>query len=441
MSLRVQLVLSTLVLSLATLAAQAPVRQMPGVGPAPTLPEPKPDQNAKNFVTVTGWPKDASPTVPDGFTVTRFADGLQHPRWLYRLPNGDILIAEAATKPKPPKKPEDGEKNALMKKSRAMTESADRITLLRDANADGTVEQKSIFLQNLNQPFGMVLVNGTLYVANTDGVMAFPYQDGAVSIQAAGKKIVTLPAGGYNNHWTRNIIANKDGSKLYISVGSASNIGEHGMKEEEQRAAILECNLDGSGLRVFASGLRNPNGMAWHPDTGALWTVVNERDGLGDDLPPDYLTRVDDGGFYGWPYSYWGKHVDTRVTPPRPDLVAKARVPDYALGSHTAALGLTFYADGPFPSRYHGGGFIGQHGSWNRTRLSGYKVAFIAFRDGKPSGELEDFMTGFVAGDQQSTAYGRPVGVIVDKGGALLVADDAGNVVWRVSSGNKGTGE
>jgi glucose/arabinose dehydrogenase len=437
---RVQLVLSTLVLSVAALTAQAPIQQMPGVGPNPTLPEPKPDQNAKNFVKVVGWPKDATPEAPDGFTVTRFADGLQHPRWLYRLPNGDILVAEAATKPKPPKTPEDGEKNALMKKSRSITESADRITLLRDANADGIVEQKSIFLQNLNQPFGMVLVSGTLYVANTDSVMAFPYQEGQVSIQTAGKKILTLPAGGYNNHWTRNIIANKDGSKLYISVGSASNIAEHGMKEEENRAAILECNLDGSGLRVFASGLRNPNGMDWHPDTGALWTVVNERDGLGDDLPPDYLTRVDDGAFYGWPYSYWGKHVDTRVKPPRPDLVAKARVPDYALGSHTAALGLTFYADGPFPARYHGGAFIGQHGSWNRTRLSGYQVLFVPFKNGQPAGEPEAFMTGFVPPDQHSMAYGRPVGVIVDKGGALLVADDAGNVVWRVSSGNKGTG-
>ena len=441
MTFRVQLVLTTFVLCVTALTAQAPITQMPGVGPNPTLPEPKPDQNAKNFVKVVGWPQDATPDVPDGFTVTQFADGLQHPRWLYRLPNGDVLVAEAATKPKPPKKPEDGEKNALMKKSRSITASADRITLLRDANGDGIVEQKSIFLQNLNQPFGMVLVGGTLYVANTDGVMAFPYQEGQVSLQAAGTKIVTLPAGGYNNHWTRNIIANKDGTKLYISVGSASNIAEHGMKEEENRAAILECNLDGSGLRVFASGLRNPNGMDWHPDTGALWAVVNERDGLGDDLPPDYLVRVEDGAFYGWPYSYWGKHVDTRVTPPRPELVAKARVPDYALGSHTAALGLAFYANGPFPARYHGGAFIAQHGSWNRTRLSGYQVLFVPFTGGKPAGDPEAFMTGFVPADQPSTAYGRPVGVIVDKGGALLVADDAGNVVWRVSSGNKGTGE
>jgi glucose/arabinose dehydrogenase len=410
-----------------------PQKQMPGWGRNLTLPEPTPEKSAVNFVNVVGWPEGRTPTVPKEFTIARYGPVLSSPRWLYELPNGDVLVAEASTQPKPAKTPEDRKKDELMRKAGNVAPSANRITLLRDPDGDGRVDSRSTFLANLSQPFGMVLVNNTLFVANTDGVIAFPYQDGQTRIEGAGKKIVTLPAGGYNNHWTRNIITNNSGTKLYITVGSASNVGEHGLAEEEKRAAILECNLDGSGLRVFASGLRNPNGMDWEPSTDALWTVVNERDGLGDDLVPDYLARVEDGGFYGWPFSYFGQHVDPRVKPPRPELVARARVPDYGLGSHTASLGLAFSRSTAFPERYRTGAFIGQHGSWNRSAFSGFKVIYVAFKDGQPTGPPEDFVTGFLSETRKGDAYGRPVGVIFDKHGALLVADDVGNSVWRVA--------
>jgi glucose/arabinose dehydrogenase len=437
MTRRRTLIVSIALVYAAALHGDSGLQPAPGFGPRPALPEPSTANPAKNFVRTVGWPEGRAPTAPQGFTVTRFGASLDHPRWLYVLPNGDVLVAEASTVPKPPKSPGDREKEALLRKSGAVKPIANRITLLRDANGDGTVDKQTVFLENLNQPFGMVLVKTTLFVANTDGVMAFPYREGQTRIEEAGKKILDLPAGGYNNHWTRNIITNRDGTKLYVSVGSASNVAEHGLAEEERRANVLECNLDGSGARVFASGLRNPNGMDWEPSTGALWTVVNERDNLGDDLVPDYLTSVEAGAFYGWPFSYFGQHVDTRVKEQRPELVARARVPDYGLGAHTAALGLTFYRANAFPARYRGGAFIGMHGSWNRSALSGYKVVFVPFEQGRPSADTpEDFLTGFLAAGASADAYGRPVGVTVDKTGALLVADDTGNIIWRVAAAN-----
>lgn len=406
-----------------------------GYGPKPTLPAPAADHEVMNFTTVVGWSQGQAPRAPSGFTVARYADGLDHPRWLYVLPNGDVLVAESNTVPKPPKTEEDRKAASLKEASKSVGPSANRVTLLRDGNADGTVDERFVLLEGLNQPFGMALVGSTLFVGNTDALMAFPYQQGEERIDAkSGRKIVDLPAGGYNNHWTRNIIANAAGTKLYVTVGSASNIAEHGVAEERQRANVLESNLDGSGLRVFASGLRNPNGMDWEPSGGALWTVVNERDGLGDDLVPDYLAHVREGAFFGWPFAYFGAHRDARVKESAPaDLLARTAQPDYALGSHTASLGLTFYRGTSFPARYRGGAFIGQHGSWNRRTLSGYKVIFVAFDKGRPSGPPEDFLTGFLSTERPGAAHGRPVGVAVDRTGSLLVADDAGNTVWRVT--------
>ncbi|HYJ19807.1 MAG TPA: sorbosone dehydrogenase family protein, partial [Burkholderiales bacterium] len=308
--------------------------------------------------------------------------------------------------------------------------SANRITLLRDANGDGTAETRSVFLENLNSPFGMALVGDTLYVANTDAVVAFPYTTGATKLAAPGTKVVDLPAGTLNHHWTKNLIAARDGRHLYVTVGSNSNVGENGMDKEEQRAAVLEINVAAGTSRIFASGIRNPNGLDWQPQGGALWTVVNERDEIGGDLVPDYMTSVKDGGFYGWPYSYFGQHVDERVQPPRPDLVATAIKPDYALGSHTGSLGLAFARGTLLPQKYRNGVFVGQHGSWNRKPRSGYKVLFVPFADGMPAGDAEDVLTAFV--DADGNARGRPVGVAIDKAGALLVADDVGNVVWHV---------
>ena len=414
------------------------VAQLPdtaGVGPSPTLPPPEKSLiPTVHVATATGWPADAKPAAAAGLAVARFADGLQHPRWLYVLPNGDVLVAETDAPPKP----EDGKgfrgwiMKTLMKKAGSGTPSANRITLLRDTNGDGTVDTRTVFLQNLNSPFGMALVGNDLYVAATDGLLRFPYQPNATEITAPGTKLVDLPGGPINHHWTKNVIAAVDGSKLYVTVGSNSNVAENGIDKETGRAAIWEVDPKTGAHRVFASGLRNPNGMAWEPQTGALWTAVNERDELGSDLVPDYMTSVKDGAFYGWPYSYYGQHVDVRVEPPRPDLVAKAIVPDYALGSHTASLGLASSRGTSLPDAYRNGMFVGRHGSWNRKPRSGYDVIFVPFADGKPSGPPLPVLTAFVT--ESGDAYGRPVGVALDRQGALLVADDVGNTVWRVTN-------
>jgi glucose/arabinose dehydrogenase len=405
-----------------------------GMGPAPTLPAPVTGLiPTVNIATATGWPKGAKPVAAQGFDVRAFAAGLDHPRWIYVLPNGDVLVAESNAPPKP----EDSKglrgfvMKQVMKRAGAGTPSANRITLLRDADGDGVPETRSVFLQGLHSPFGMALVGDSLYVANTDAVLRFPYKTGQTTIGEKGVKVADLPAGPINHHWTKNLIASRDGTRLYATVGSNSNVAENGMENEVNRAAILEIDPATGRTRLFASGLRNPNGLAWQPQSGALWTAVNERDELGSDLVPDYMTTVKDGGFYGWPYSYYGKHVDARVKPPRPDLVAKAIVPDYALGAHTASLGLAFYDATLFPRRYAGGVFIGQHGSWNRNPRSGYKVIFVPFADDRPAGPAEDFLTGFLSAEGE--AYGRPVGVATDRQGALLVADDVGNVIWRVA--------
>ncbi len=405
------------------------------VGAHPTLPPP---EKGKLIPTVKiavakGWPAGARPVVGDGLTVNALATGLDHPRWLHVLPNGDVLVAETNAPKRP--KDEEGVKAKVMKqmqsKAGAGTPSANRITLLRDADGDGVAELRSVLLANLNSPFGMALVGGDLYVANTDGIVKFRYETGATTIAGAGTPVTDLPAGERNHHWTKNIIASPDGTKLYATVGSNSNVAEHGMAEEQGRAAIWEVDLATGAKRLFATGLRNPNGMAWEPKTGMLWTVANERDELGDDLVPDYLTSVQDGAFYGWPYSYFGAHVDERVQPPRPDLMARAIAPDFALGAHVAALGLV-HSDGNLLSKHFGAGmFIGEHGSWNRDPPAGYKVVFVPFADGKPSGMPRDVVTGFVS--ESGEAWGRPVGVAMDRRGALLVADDVGNVIWRVA--------
>ena len=408
-----------------------------GYGPNPALPEPRKSLIPTVKVSdVVGWPSGVTPTAPAGFRVQPFATGLDHPRWLLVLPNGDVLVAESAAPPKA--EPTPGLRGffekMLMKKAGAVTPSANRITLLRDANRDGVAELKTPFLTNLYSPFGMALVGDTLYVANADAIVAFPYKAGETQITAAPRKVTDLPGGPINHHWTKNIIASKDGSKLYATVGSNSNVGENGMQNEVDRAAILEVDLATGAKRVFASGLRNPVGLDWNPANGELWTAVNERDELGNDLVPDYMTSVRENGFYGWPYSYFGRHVDKRVrdSDRRPDLVERAIVPDYALGAHTASLGLTFYEGTSFPARYKDGVFVGQHGSWNRKPQAGYKVIFVPFAGGKPAGPVEDFLTEFL--DKDGKAQGRPVGVTVDTSGALLVADDVGNAVWRVSA-------
>jgi glucose/arabinose dehydrogenase len=380
----------------------------------------------------TGWPNDETPQAADGLSVNAFAADLDHPRMLYVLPNGDVLVAEAAAPPQPGLS--KGIMGRLMKLSLwwagAGVESPNRITLLRDADGDGIAETRTAFLSGLNSPFGMALIDDDFYVANTDGIVRFPYRLGETTISAKGKPVADLPAGPVNIHWVKNILASADGRKLYASVGSNSNIGERGFETEDGRAAIHEIDLGSGASRIYASGLRNPVGMDIQPDSGRLWTVVNERDELGSDLVPDYMTSVQENGFYGWPYSYFGDHVDTRVEPRRPDLVANAIVPDYALGPHTTSLGLAFYRGNLFSERYQGGAFIGQHGSWNRRPPSGYKVIFVTVKDGEPSGMPETILTGFLSEDGQ--AYGRPVGVAEDRTGALLVADDVGNTVWRV---------
>jgi glucose/arabinose dehydrogenase len=399
---------------------------------APALPAPDPHHEVKRYSKVIGWQEGQAPVAPEGFQVSRFADGLLNPRWIYVLPNQDILVAEASTEFKDAEDKKEAEQTGQAG-SQNMGNSANRITLFRDADGDGKPEVREVFLSGLNQPLGMLLLNGHFYAANTDGIWRYPYTEGDTTLRGQGEKILSLPAGGYNNHWTRNLLANADGSRIYVSVGSASNIGEHGLKEEERRANILEIHPSGGPERIYASGLRNPVGMGWAPGTQTLWTVVNERDNLGDNLVPDYLTHVEDGGFYGWPYAYFGANEDPRHAGEQPELVKKTLVPDVPLGSHTASLGLAFYAHNAFPAKYHGGAFIGQHGSWNRSELSGYKVVFVPFQDGKPSGAPEDFLTGFIANRETAQVHGRPVGLAVLPDGALLVADDASNTLWRVA--------
>ncbi len=429
--------LVTLACSLA-LAACASDKAMPidaGSGSAPVLPAPDPSLiPTVRVAKATHWPQGAEPTPAQGLAVNAFAADLEHPRWLYVLPNGDVLVAETDAPPKP-----DDRKGfrgfvmtKLMSRAGSGAPSANRITLLRDGDGDGIAETRSVFIANLNSPFGMALVGNDFYVADTDALLRFRYDTGATHIDGAGTKVADLPAGTINHHWTKNVIASRDGSKLYVTVGSNSNVLENGVAAEKDRADILEIDPKTGASRVFASGLRNANGMGWEPETGALWTAVNERDELGNDLVPDYITSVRDGGFYGWPYSYYGQHVDTRAEPPRPDLVSRALVPDYAVGSHTASLGFTFYEGDALPSRYRGGAFVGQHGSWNRKPFSGYRVIFVPFEHGRATGKPEDVLTGFL--DDKGEAMGRPVGVAVGKGGALLVADDVGGRVWRVTA-------
>ena len=408
------------------------------VGPNPTIAEPRHALIPTIKVApAQGWPEGVKPTSAPGTTVNAFADHLDHPRWLYVLPNGDVLVAETNA----PERPEEGKgiKGRVMKstqkKAGAGTPSANRITLLRDADGDGVAETRSVFLEGLNSPFGMVLVGSDLYVADTDAILRYPYSAGTTRVTAQGSKLCDLPAGPRNHHWTKNIIASRDGSKLYATIGSNSNAAEHGIAAEQGRAAVWEIDVKTGTHRVFASGMRNPNGLAWEPNTGALWAVVNERDELGSDLVPDYLTSVRDGAFYGWPYSYYGAHLDTRVKPQRADLVAKAAIPDYALGSHVAALGLAWSDGNALPSVLGTGMFIGQHGSWNRDPPTGYDVVFVAFVDGKPAAAPVEVLSGFLS--PEHTAYGRPVGVAIDNKGALLVADDVGDRIWRVAASSK----
>jgi glucose/arabinose dehydrogenase len=399
----------------------------------PVLPAPYATPSALNFPSVVGWPAGATPTAPAGFTVTRWAGGLDYPRWFHLLPNGDVLVSEARSVLLPSHDRQDPGVDGGIR-SRSLGESANRITLLRDADGDGVAEFRTTFLDGLDRPFGLARLGDRLYVGATDGVFVFPYRSGQTSLEGPGEKILELPAGGYNNHWTRNVVVGPGGTKLYVTVGSASNVGEYGMAEEERRAGILEIDPDGSHERIFASGLRNPVGLDWESVTGAMWTAVNERDELGDELVPDYMTSVQDGGFYGWPYAYFGQIEDPRLAGRRPDLVAKSLVPDFALGSHTASLGLLFYRGTSFPARFRGGAFVGQHGSWNRAELSGYKVVFVPFADGRPSGGMEDFLTGFICADDPNQVYGRPCGLVVLADGSLLVADDAADVIWRVQA-------
>lgn len=378
------------------------------------LPAPYATKSVANSNSMVDWPDGQLPTAPQGFTVEKYADGFDNPRWSYYAPNGDLFVSEAST----------GKKSG-------------KITLLRDRNNDNKFEVRETFLEDLHQPFGMLIIDNYFYVANTDGLYRYPYKKDQTSLKdVKGEKIVELPAGGYNNHWTRNIITNTAKDKIYISVGSSSNVGEHGMKEEERRANILVVDLDGSNEKIFASGLRNPVGMDWNPVTGDLWTSVNERDELGDNLVPDYATSVKEDGFYGWPYSYYGQIEDPRLEGKGQDLVEKAIIPDVPLGPHTASLGFTFYTGDAFPEKYKNGAFVGQHGSWNRSTLSGYRVVFIPFENGKPQ-QPEDFLTGFISDNSKSEVYGRPVAVTVTPQGNLLVNDDSGNTIWKVSYKNE----
>ena len=422
------------VLLLAGCAGKSELPETATAGTQPALPEPeKTIVPTVKVAKAVGWADGASPVAAAGLAVNAFATGLDHPRWVYVLPNGDVLVAETNA----PERPDEGKgirgkaMTLFMKRAGSVTPSANRITLLRDGDGDGRAETRTAFLTGLNSPFGMVLVGDDFYVAQTDAIWKYSYRRGETSISTGGTKVADLPAGPRNHHWTKNIIASKDGKHLYATVGSNSNNAENGIELEEGRAAIYEVDLATGRTRVFATGMRNPVGLGWEPRTGALWTTVNERDELGNDLVPDYFTSVKDGGFYGWPYSYFGQHIDLRVKPPRPDLVRAALVPDYALGAHTASLGLAFYDAALLPGHFRGGAFVGQHGSWNRDPPSGYKVVFVPFANGRPSGQPEDVLTGFL--NAAGEAQGRPVGVAVDRRGALLVADDVGNVIWRVA--------
>jgi glucose/arabinose dehydrogenase len=406
-----------------------------GVGPNPQIPPPEKSLLPTLYIApAKGWPPGGKPVPGDGLSVTAFATGLDHPRWLYVLPDGDVLVAETNAPPKP----EDGKgirgwvQKRIMQRAGSITPSANRITLLRDTKGAGVADQRFVFADKLNSPYGMALMGNLFYVADSDAVVSFRYVEGATRLEGPAAKLVDLPAGPINHHWTKNLLASQDGSRLYATVGSNSNAGENGLSAEEGRAAVWEIDPSTGRHRIYASGLRNPNGLAWVPATGKLWAAVNERDELGSDLVPDYMTSLVDGGFYGFPYSYYGTHLDQRVKEQRPDLVAKAIVPDYALGAHTASLGLVY--DPGKPGRSAGpfspGMFVGQHGSWNRKPRSGYRVLFVPFRDGQPSGAPIEVLTGFV--DEKGEALGRPVGVALDKQGGLLVADDVGNTVWRV---------
>ena len=432
-SQRILLMLCASALLLSACGESAKLPEEAAIGPNPTLPEPvKTLIPTVDIAPAKGWPEGVLPTPASGLTVTALARRLDHPRWLFVLPNGDVLVAETNAPERPERKgPKIWVMDMVMKRAGAAAPTANRITLLRDADGDGVAEVRTEFLKGLNSPFGMAMIGNDLYVANTDAVVRFAYKEGATEITEAGTKIADLPAGPLNHHWTKGLTANRDGTKLYASVGSNSNVAENGLEKEERRATIIEIDAKSGQSRVFASGLRNPVGVAFHPQSNELWAVVNERDELGSDLVPDYLTSVKEGGFYGWPYSYFGKHIDTRVQPPRPDLVDKAIVPDYALGNHVAPLGFAFSVGDALPEAFRQGAFVGLHGSWNRTPLSGYKVVFVPFQEGKPKDKPVDVLSGFL--NEDGTARGRPVGVEMDRKGALLVADDVGNVVWRVA--------
>ena len=426
-------------LTLSGCGASATLPVSAGMGPHPELPAPHESLiPTVNVAKARGWSANGTPVAGGGLRVAAFARDLDHPRWLYVLPNGDVLVAETNA----PERPDDSKGikgfffRLFQKKAGAGVPSANRIILLRDSDGDGVAETRSVFLSNLYSPFGMTLVGNDLYVANSDAVVRFPYVTGQTAITAAGTTVVALPAGSINHHWTKNVIAAPGGARLYVSVGSNSNAAENGIEAEAERAAVWEVDVKTGAHRVFASGLRNPVGMAWEPELGALWVSVNERDELGSDLVPDYMTALHDGAFYGWPYSYYGQHVDDRIMPQRPDIVATAIAPDYALGPHTASLGLAYSAgDSLLPATFRRGMFVGQHGSWNRSPASGYKVIFVPFVAGRPAGGPVDVLTGFL--DRDGDALGRPVGVTIDKRGALLVADDVGNAVWRVTAASK----
>jgi glucose/arabinose dehydrogenase len=406
------------------------------VGPNPNLPDLKQYLfPPMHLAPVAGWKDGEKPNVANGLKIEALATGLQHPRSLYVLPNGDILVVESKSPGLDPvSRPKDIVTRWIeqMVTSGGDTGPSNRITLLRDANGDGKPEMQSVFLDHLNSPFGVALVGSDLYVANTDAIIRYTYNTGDTKVTSPGTQLTPLPGGPIDHHWTKSLVASRDGSLLYAGVGSNSNVSERGMEAEKNRAAILEVDRGSGRWRIFASGLRNPNGLSWEPESGALWAVINERDEIGPDLVPDYLTSVKDGGFYGWPYSYFGQHLDPRVEPQRPDLVEKAIIPDYSLSSHVAPLGLVFYTADSLPQKYRGGAFVGEHGSWDRPRFNGYKVVFVPFSGGRPSGKAEDVVTGFL--DSEEKARGRPVGVAVDKSGALLIADDVGNTVWRVTS-------